>query len=191
MTVILTAVIWGALPILIFKKAFPAFHSLLLWVTLGAAVIVCGNLALRPGLFESDSLWTLEMPDRLVVSSLSVLFAGLGVWLTYRAARALSGLRVGPATKLAIFAANIVALNVVCFAFWVLSPQIYYTYYQKIFEDLPTQWVVRLPSDVYEFLQVSYQLSEISIAGFSIGLCFWAFLSLTISTHLLRWKWRG
>ena len=83
-------------------------------------------------MYAGDSFFTLGW---LSGAGLLAVTGGL-VWLTWRLARRLA--RGGLVRRVAVAAG-------LFWAFLWLSPQIYYLYYQVIFDDLPWQWVIGWP----------------------------------------------
>ena len=84
-------------------------------------------------MYGEDSFFTLSGGERLGLMVLSALLAGLFIWVTCKVA-------AGRHVLLRLLAAF------VAFAVFVwLSPQVYYGYYQILFEGLPWQVVIRTP----------------------------------------------
>lgn len=64
-------------------------------------------------------------------------------------------------------------------AFVWLSPQIYYAYYQLIFDDLPAQWVIGAPS-VAEAVSYALFVGPMTLSAHGQGVLFWATLTATL-----------
>ena len=84
-------------------------------------------------MYSEDSFYTLGTYGRLAVIGVSLGMFAVLLALGYVLAKARKG---------------VVRIAIGMFLFWIfvwLSPQVYYTLYQFLFEGLPRQWVVGSP----------------------------------------------
>ena len=109
--------------------------------------------------FAGDSFFTLSIPGQLGLACLSLGLAAALLW-------AVSRLR-GRAVRLAA------ALMLFSLFVW-LSPQVYYLYYQAIFDGLPWQVVVKPPPGPGRILRLLTFTEQASLSGMSQGALGWA-----------------
>jgi hypothetical protein len=120
--------------------------------------------------FDGDSFFTLSLLQRVGLVALSLLLLGgfaSGVYLL--------GKRVG-----------LFLIPVTCAVYWVmiwLAPQIYYVYYIAIFDGLPWQWVVSMPS-VTRLADLALFQTRDSLSEISQGIGFWGLLAAGIVGRL-------
>lgn len=111
-------------------------------------------------LYANDSFYTLTTWERVGLVFLSVALATGCVMLC----RWLAKGRRGPVRIFVAFA--------IFAAFVALSPQVYYAYYQLIFQNLPSQWVVRLPEGL-DLLQLLTFTGPANLSAHSQGVLGW------------------
>ncbi len=122
-------------------------------------------------MYSEDSFYTLSTYGRLAVVAVSLgMFAALLV-LGYVLAKARKG---------------VVCIAIGMFLFWIfvwLSPQVYYTLYQFLFEGLPRQWVVGSPPMADELARLIIFSDRQTLSAHGQGVLFWALM-------LLSWRLR-
>ena len=122
-------------------------------------------------MYSEDSFYTLSTYGRLAVVAVSLgMFAALLV-LGYVLAKARKG---------------VVRIAIGMFLFWIfvwLSPQVYYTLYQFLFEGLPRQWVVGNPPMPDKLARLIIFSDRQTLSAHGQGVLFWALM-------LLSWRLR-
>ena len=118
-------------------------------------------------MYQNDSFFSLGVGGQIGLAALSFV---LTILVLLGAAWLMRGR--GIAFRLAIaFAA---------FALFVwLSPQIYYSYYFMIFEDLPVQWVIGWPSLKTAFSFASFT-GPSNLSAHGQGVLFWLLAALAL-----------
>jgi len=81
--------------------------------------------------------------------------------------------------------ARLVIGAVVFAAFVWLSPQVYYAYYIFLFEDLPLQWVVRIPTAGIFFETISFT-GRSTLSAHGKGALFWVLVIAAAMPRGLR-----
>lgn len=163
-----------------------------------AAWNIIGVFLAAPGLhrailsaYPQDSLFTLEPLEQAGVVAIAASLILMGGWLAFHLARHLSTLWRDPCARCLALIAN---LNVtltgyaVCF---ILSPQVFYSYYQMIIPGLPTQWVVRADYGLSDLAGALQLRSNSNLAMSAAGAFFWTLAGLTISVHAIAWRARS
>ncbi len=154
-------------------------------LSLTAASITVVTLALSAVFLNSDytddSLWTLGWGGRIGVVAISVIgLVGIFAALALKS-RAFGRFSPWMAIPLDILAGLLIYLGVL----W-LSPQVYYTFYQMIFTDLPVQIVIKSPVDPDRLHQILIPVKGGSLADHLASIGFWAVLPFTIWQHANR-----
>jgi len=134
--------------------------------------------------YTGDSFWTLSTFGRLGVVAISVLgMAALGAciaWKTRRLRRTL------PQVPTAILWVCDVLIGVLLFALiFSVSPQIFYSFYQLIFDGLPQQWVIDGPLNWDRLAEVIPPRTAGSLAD---HLAFVAMGGVVLFTTYLHWR---
>jgi hypothetical protein len=123
--------------------------------------------------YGGDSFFTLGGAERVGLLVLSVVLSVGILLIAWRLMRARSfAVRLGIATLL--------------FGLFVwLSPQIYYAYYQLIFDGLPVQWVIGWPpfSDI---LKTARFAGPSNLSAHGQGALFWVLIILALAARGLR-----
>lgn len=118
-------------------------------------------------MYAEDSFLTLSMIQRFGLVFLSMALFSLMVFIFRRVVRKSSAiLRI--LTAIALF-----------FLFVWLSPQIYYTYYQLIFDGLPVQIVIKAPPSPVRLGKILL-FQEMTLSGHSKALLGWVLIILAI-----------
>lgn len=117
-------------------------------------------------MYDGDSFFTLSVWGQvgLAVLSLSLWAATLGLCLR------------PPLRSRVLRLARAVAL---LWAFVWLSPQVYYLYYQAIFDGLPWQIVIRTPPGPGHLLRLLSFTEEASLSRHAQGVLGWSLLALS------------
>ena len=118
-------------------------------------------------MYQNDSFFSLGVGGQIGLAALSIV---LTVLVLLGAARLMRGR--GTVLRLGI--------ALVTFALFVwLSPQIYYSYYYLIFEDLPVQWVIGWPPLKTAFAFASFT-GPSNLSAHGQGVLFWLLLGLAL-----------
>ena len=124
-------------------------------------------------MYQNDSFFSLSGPGQVGLAALSIVMT---VLVLLGAARLMRGR--GVALRLGI--------AVVVFALFVwLSPQVYYTYYQQIFDDLPVQWVIGWPPLKSAFAFASFT-GPSNMSAHGQGALFWLLVALALKGLVRR-----
>lgn len=122
-------------------------------------------------MYSEDSFYTLGTYGRLAVIAVSLGMFAVLLALGYVLAKARKG---------------VVRIAIGMFLFWIfvwLSPQVYYTLYQFLFEGLPRQWVVGNPPMADELVRLIIFSDRQTLSAHGQGVLFWALM-------LLSWRLR-
>lgn len=112
-------------------------------------------------MYDSDSFHTLSMAGQVGLATLTLALS--------IAALALCGVL---ARGRAWYNRIMIALGVL-FVFQWLSPQIYYAYYQMIFDGLPWQIVVNKPPDLRDFYDILFFRGPSTLSAHGQGVLGW------------------
>jgi vacuolar-type H+-ATPase subunit I/STV1 len=119
--------------------------------------------------YDGDSFFTLSTAGQIGLAALSVaLFAG-ALAVVWRWPRIWMALLV----------------------FWLflwLSPQVYYLYYQMIFDDLPWQIVVKTPPGPGKIAQLLFFFDRPTLSAHSKGVLGWALIAMAVVRESRRWR---
>lgn len=121
--------------------------------------------------YAEDSFFTLTYLGRVGLVGLSTTLAVVWIGFAWR-------LRAFPR-----FWAILLAFGLF-WAFVWLSPQVYYTYYLFLFDDLPRQWVARWPKPEHLIRLLSFT-ERATLSAHSQGLLGWA-LIIAANSRLRR-----
>lgn len=118
-------------------------------------------------MYAEDSFLTLGTIQRFGLVFLSMVLFSLTVFVFRRVVRKFDAkLRI--LTAITLF-----------FLFVWLSPQIYYAYYQLIFDELPAQIVIKTPPSPFRLTKILL-FQEMSLSGHSKALLGWVLIIMTI-----------
>ena len=112
----------------------------------------------------------------------------LGGWLAFRSARLIGARPRGLSARALALLANLLVTLAGYLAVWLLSPQIFYTYYRLIIPGLPSQWVVGGGAALNDFAAALRLGDGDSLAMSATGLFFWVLAALTLSVHAACWR---
>jgi hypothetical protein len=124
-------------------------------------------------MYQSDSFFSLSGGGQAGLAALSLALSVLVLLGTARLMRGRGlGVRLG--------------IAVVVFALFVwLSPQVYYTYYRMIFDDLPAQWVIGWPPLKTAFAYASFT-GPANLSAHGQGALFWLLIALALKGLFFR-----
>lgn len=165
-----------------------AWYSFAL-VTLTSVIL---NLALHNHLrsallnkYPNDSFYTLSVPGAMglaLITTTLLLLILLASWFTTHFwAKQSVGYSV--LFKGCFFLLNTLLIIVAYQFFLVIAPQIFYTYYQFIFSDLPVQWVIK-PITVDKLLERFSLHPDGSIADHLASFTLWVLIFNTVTQWL-------
>ena len=126
-------------------------------------------------MYDHDTFFHLSLWGRCGLVVLSLALGGLTIAAAIASFRKVHDLPV----VLTLALRALIAIVMFWIFLW-LSPQVYYTYYTAIIEDLPYQWVITRPTSWVEiasilFFQNANTLAQISKMAFGWALIFLAF----------------
>lgn len=119
-------------------------------------------------MYANDSFLTLGLMGQIGLIGVSSVLTALALWIAWRATR-------GRAWHNRI----LIALGVL-FVFQWLSPQVYYTYYQAIFDGLPWQIVINKPPDLRDFYDVLFFRGPTTLSAHGQGVLGWALILIAL-----------
>ena len=122
-------------------------------------------------MYHEDSFFSLSTLGSVGLAVLSLVLALLVLGVAWRLMRAR-----GWAVRLGI------AVGLFVVFVW-LSPQVYYTYYGFLFDDLPRQWVARFPTAVELFDTIRFG-GRATLSAHSKAVLFWALVILATVRHV-------
>ena len=127
-------------------------------------------------MYDQDTFFELTKFAQAGLAALSVLLGLFFIYLANLIFKAMPrlGWSAGLALRLGI------AVTLLWLFLW-LSPQVYYLYYQAIFDDLPWQIVVMAPPSITETGQVLFFQGKNSLAEHSKAILGWAIIIGAIS----------
>lgn len=182
---------WGLLPAIAATRKRPHFAAIAAWSIIGVFVAAPGLRSAIVSTYPQDSLFTLKPLEQAGV----VMIAGspmlIGGWLAFRLACHLSVLWRSPFARVLALTANLNVTLAGYAALYILSPQLFYTYYQMIIPGLPVQWVIRGGKGLTELASALQLQGDNSLAMSAAGAFFWALAGLTISVHAISWRARS
>lgn len=182
------ACLWGALSAFAVRQTAPGFVAAAIWNVLGALLLGIGLAGFSFDGYGEDSFWTLALRDRFAVAGLAAALMLLGGWVAFRVACTMATRCDGLRLRVAMLTGNI-SITLACyFGLWFVSPQIFYSYYRLIFENLPQQWVIGSSAQLDRFVVALLFEGNISLADSAAGLYFWMLLSLTVFVHAAAWR---
>lgn len=187
--------LWALLPRLLLRRAALRRLDRAAWGgPLLAGWSLLGVILAAPGLqrgvtagYPGDSFFTLDAGARAGLAALTAGLALLALWAAFRLAKRLSGRRPRPGARALGLAGN---LGVTLGAFtlcYVLSPQVYYSYYRIVLPGLPAQWVVQAGDQLARLAAALALQAGDSLAAQAAGTLFWVLAGLTVSVHAVSW----
>lgn len=156
-------------------------QTLSLIVPAGVMVIIALPSVFLDTGYANDSLWTLGWGGRLGVIAIS----SLGLIAVFGAIAVKSKRMARLPGLLAVPLDIIAGLLIYSVAFW-LSPQLFYSFYQIIFPDLPAQIVIKSPLDQDRLRTIIIPAQGGSLADHLAGVGFWAVIPFTLWLHAGR-----
>ena len=179
LTLVGTLLVWVALrhTTLSAFAQIPLAGLAMILVALGQPQILA---ALAEG-YPNDSFWTLQTGGRAGVIAITVV--GLATIFLLIALKSRLFQRWPSVISLPVDMACGLLLFSLVFS---LSPQVYYTLYQFIFDGLPSQVVVDSPFNFERVANVARLLPSGAVADHIAGLAFWAVLPFTLWAHATR-----
>ncbi len=139
--------------------------------------------------YSDDSFYTLDSQGRsglvLLSAVLTVVLFTLSVWKTRTILT--SNVCIQPFQRALLCAFDLVSTLVFLYLALYLVPQMYYLYYQRIIDGLPTQLVIGWPPSLYDFLKMSISRGPESLSYHLQGAIIRTLLVLTLLLHT-TWK---
>lgn len=126
-------------------------------------------------MYEGDSFFTLSVGGRIGLTILSTLLAVALIAVCQIVRRRTNSTFIGVFVSLTMF-----------WLFVWLSPQIYYSYYRLIFDDLPAQMVIKLPPRPERIVNLLTFQVRLTLSGHSAGVLGW----LLHFTGAIDLRWR-
>jgi hypothetical protein len=117
-------------------------------------------------LYSGDSFFTLTQGQQIGLGMLSIILAFLVILIYFQIVK---GRR---------FLSRFMLAFGFLFLFIWLSPQVYYAYYQIIFENLPVQIVIQYPPSPQELLQTLF-FQESNLSGHSKAVLGWIMIAIS------------
>lgn len=180
--------LWGLLPAARRWPASPGFTALAAWSLLGPLLAVFGLRGGDLSGFAQDSLFTLQPWGQAGVVAIAAGLMLAGAWLADRLARRICDPLLSLAPRLFRLAANLALTLAGTTLAWLLSPQIFYSYYRLIFPGLPSQWVIHWRDGLAAFVEALALGPGASLAATATGVLFWGLAALTITLHAVQWR---
>lgn len=129
-------------------------------------------------MYADDSFLTLSVPGRIGLVLVSGVLTSVMALILWRALRVFDAVRM--TWRVALRGATAMAL------FWVfvwLSPQIYYLYYQLLFETLPWQGVVGQPPNPRTLIDLLVFRAGDHLADHARGVLGWLLLAQALAVR--------
>lgn len=108
-------------------------------------------------MYNEDSFYTLSQLEQIGLLALSILLSGILIWTAL------------VLTKEKSIVLKVTISLVLFYLFVCLSPQVYYTYYLFIFNDLPMQIVIKTPPSPLEVGKLMLFQSKATLSAHSKG----------------------
>ena len=134
--------------------------------------------------YPGDSIFTLSLFGRVGLIALTVLLVLLLITLSQLKSRWLQHApRTWSGSGVTMMVFDVMLTTLLFIMALTLVPQLYYSYYQLLFEGLPQQWIVKpLPlASIWHSVRVP---REASMALHTIGLCGWWLLIVVVLSWL-------
>ena len=122
-------------------------------------------------IYQDDSFFTLTLIERIGLIGVTLLLSLILIGLAFKICHGKGSLRS------ALWVASLFA------AFVWLSPQVYYTYYIAIFDDLPWQIVIVRPPGISDLVSLVSFSGRHTLSAHGQGVLFWCMLAIGF--------WRG
>lgn len=156
---------------------------------IGVGIAAAGIWPMIAAGYPDDSYWTLGIAGRAGVLSISLFGVACVFWLFAVKTRIILSVKTqvsGTAWALFDIAIGMLVFGVVL----TVSPQVFYTFYQFIFEGLPSQWVIDGLFDTPHLQAIATFQANANLADHIAGVVLWAIVPFTGWLHLQHW-WRG
>jgi len=134
-------------------------------------------------MYERDTFFNLSIPGQIGLAALSLALALVMIWLTFTVLKKIPRINL-------LFDA-LIALSLAVSAFWLfvwLSPQIYYTYYHLLFDDLPRQIVVKTPPTLETLANLLFFQNRVALSHHATGILGWALILIALANTFKRRK---
>ena len=119
-------------------------------------------------IYERDTFFELTLPGRAGLTMLSILLAFIVIYIAYILYK--KSLRQNPGIALGL--RLVIAVTLLWLFLW-LSPQVYYLYYQTIFDGLPWQIVIMAPPSISDLRDILFFQGRNSLAEHSKAALGW------------------
>jgi hypothetical protein len=121
-------------------------------------------------MYNGDTFFHLSQSGQTGLLLLSGLLGVLMIWVLRRISSRFGKL------------VNLLSAIVLIWMFIWLSPQIYYTYYWLIFDDLPVQWVIAWPPAPSTLIKMITFTGNANLSDHSKGILFWMMVVIAVFT---------
>jgi len=125
-------------------------------------------------MYHNDSFQTLNLLQQVGLVTLSLTLLGLTLWGTYCL------------TKNRHISLRLLISVIIFWLFLWLTPQIYYTYYQILWPDLPNQFVIQSPPSILDMLKLLTFQDKFATSEHAQGLLGWCALGVAGFRHKFR-----
>jgi hypothetical protein len=119
-------------------------------------------------MYADDSFNTLTTIQQIGLTTVSVLLCVVCIFFCYQLIKNKS-LLIRLLISIGVF-----------FLFVWLSPQVYYTYYLMIFDDLPFQIVIKQPPSPWALIQLLTFQSKVSLSDHSKAILGWVLIIMAL-----------
>jgi len=132
-------------------------------------------------MYDRDTFFNLSIPGQIGLAALSLILVFLMIWLIFTA------LKKTPRFNLPLDV--LIRLGLAVSLFWLfvwLSPQIYYTYYHLLFDDLPRQIVVKTPPTPQDLANLLFFQNRVALSHHSTGILGWSLILIALANTFKR-----
>ena len=116
-------------------------------------------------MYQGDSFFTLSTGGQIGLAVLSGMLVFLAIGAVRLCRRKVAARAAAPAIGLVLW-----------WLFLWLSPQVYYLYYQLIFEDLPWQVVIGWPPGAVRLIELLTFQGNVTLSDHGVGALGWAMI---------------
>lgn len=163
-----------------------------IWAALGVLIAAPGLRAAIEAGYPKDSLFTLAPAQQAIVVFIALALSWAACWSGERIAARFAPNGPAPITRRLVRFAGAAATALALYAAaYVVSPQLFYTYYRTIFAGLPAQWVIDPPRQLARLGEAALLPPADSIADHGAGVLFWTLWALVAAGCVVSSRRRG